>query len=101
MRVFSVAPLVDRDLGPRASALLSFISCYRMMLYVVSLRDTYRLTAAGSVMSALVEEALSLAGAALNGLSFSGSGEGARSAGETMTVRMMVPVRPVVGEVTV
>lgn len=47
-----------------------------------------------------VDEALSLAGARLNGLSLAG-GAGGCSAGDTMIVRMALPVRPLVGEVTV
>lgn len=54
--------------------------------------------AVGSTMSKLVEEALSFAGAALNALSFAGSGESGWLAGKTMSVRMMLPVRSVVGE---
>ncbi len=60
-----------------------------------------QMLAVGSTMSKLVEDALSLAGAALNGLSFAGSGESSWSAGETMTVRMTRPVRPLVCEVIV
>ncbi|RNJ48775.1 hypothetical protein D1O30_03190 [Methylocystis hirsuta] len=40
MRVFSVAPCVDLATGPRASALLSVMPCYRMMLDVNPVRDT-------------------------------------------------------------
>lgn len=62
--------------------------------------DDDQMLAVGSTMSKLVEEALSLAGARLNGLSFAG-GSGVSSAGEMITVRMTLPVRPVVGEVAV
>ena len=56
--------------------------------------------AVGSTMSKLVVEALSLAGAAKKGLSFVDSGKIESSAGAMIMVRMTLPVRPVVGEVT-
>jgi hypothetical protein len=66
-----------------------------------AVRDTYRLKATGSAKSRLVVETLSLAGCAVKGLASSSAGIVNCSAGETMTVRMMLPARPVVGEVTV
>ena len=54
-----------------------------------------------SPVSVIAEFALSLAGCEVKGLASSSAGPSNSSAAETVTVSMALPVRPVVGEVTV